>query len=133
MLWKNLYFRLAAKAIRYRIPLVVRQVYLAYDGFFNSLCPRCRTSLQWEYMAFCPYCGQRLSWILLDDAEELETPLDTSGLCSENTISFTIHACWRHIKKLLFGVVDDAWRLAHSEERDTEEQYEDEADGDICV
>ena len=133
MFWKNLYLSLCAKAIRYRIPLAVRQVYLSYDGFFNSLCPRCQTGLPWEYMAFCPQCGQRLSWILLDDAEELAAPLDTADLCSENTISFTIHVCRRHIKKSLFGVDDDTWRLVHGEERDIEEQYEDKADDDICV
>ena len=70
MFRKNVYLHIAAWAIRYRVPLAVRQVYRDYDGIFSSLCPRCHRHLVYEYVVYCPQCGQRLSWIFLDEAEE---------------------------------------------------------------
>lgn len=131
--WKNLYLRLCAKAIRYRIPVVVRQVYLDYDGFFNSLCPRCHSTLPWEYIAFCPRCGQRLSWVFLDDAEELEKPFDAADICSESVLSFTMQICKRHIKKLVFGLDYDTWLFAHYKVHDIEEQCEEEETDDSIL
>ena len=61
------------KAISYRIPLPITQVVKSYDGFFDSLCPRCRGIMPYEYIRYCPLCGQRLCWLFLDVAEELDS------------------------------------------------------------
>lgn len=103
MLQKSLYLRIAANAISYRVPLAVRQVYLASDGFFNSLCPRCHRNLPWEYIAFCSNCGQRLSWIFLDDAEELKIPLCTANPRCESALQFAWRVARIKIKKCLYG------------------------------
>ena len=88
MFHSNLYVRIFAQATRYRVPMIVRQVYKDNEGFFNSLCPRCHRTMPWEYMSFCPGCGQRLSWIFLDEAEELILPLDFYGIHREAKLHF---------------------------------------------
>lgn len=98
MLRKHLYLRLAAKAIQYRVPLVVRQVYLDHDGYYNSLCPRCCRTVPWEYMAFCSGCGQCLSWIFLDEAEELSLPIDPQRSPSKFRLSFLFRAAIQRLK-----------------------------------
>lgn len=64
-------FRL--KAISYRVPMPITQVVKSFDGFFDALCPRCRGILPYEYIRYCPLCGQRLCWLFLDEAEELDS------------------------------------------------------------
>lgn len=64
------------KAISYRVPMPITQVVKSYDGFFDSLCPRCRGILPYEYIRYCPLCGQRLCWMFLDEAEELDSSND---------------------------------------------------------
>lgn len=61
------------EAISYRVPMPITQVVKSYDGFFDSLCPRCRGILPYEYIRYCPLCGQRLCWMFLDVAEELDS------------------------------------------------------------
>ena len=95
---KQLYLRFAANAVRYRVPLVVRQVYLDNDGYFNSLCPRCYRTVPWEYMSFCASCGQRLSWIFLDEAEELSIPIDPQKSPSKIRLSFLFRAAIQRLK-----------------------------------
>lgn len=98
MLRKHLYLRFAANALQYRVPLVVRQVYLDNDGYFNSLCPRCYRTVPWEYMSFCASCGQRLSWIFLDEAEELSLPIDPQRSPSKFRLSFLFRAAIQRLK-----------------------------------
>lgn len=98
MLRKQLYFRLSAKAVQYRVPLVVRQVYLDHDGYFNSLCPRCHRTVPWEYMSFCSGCGQCLSWIFLDEAEELSLPIDPQRGSSKFGLSFLFRVAIKRLK-----------------------------------
>ena len=64
------------QAISYRVPMPIMQVIKSYDGFFDSLCPRCRGILPYEYIRYCPLCGQRLYWGFLEDAEELMSVQD---------------------------------------------------------
>ena len=48
------------EAVSYRTPLAVTQyVMLGRDGMF-PVCPRCDSSLEREYVAYCDRCGQRL-------------------------------------------------------------------------
>ena len=68
------------KAISYRIPMPIIQVVKSYDGFFDSLCPRCHSILPYEYIRYCPLCGQRLCWLLLDVAEELDSAYSSPNL-----------------------------------------------------
>lgn len=64
------------RAISYRVPMPITQVVKSYDGFFDSLCPRCQSILPYEYIRYCPLCGQRLWWLFLDEAEELDSAND---------------------------------------------------------
>ena len=98
MLRKQLYLSLAANAVRYRVPMVVRQVYLDHDGYFNSLCPRCCRTVPWEYMSFCSGCGQCLSWIFLDEAEELSLPIDPQSNPSKFGLSFLFRVASKRLK-----------------------------------
>ena len=98
MLRKQFYLRLAANAVRYRVPMIVRHVYLDNDGYFNSLCPRCYRTVPWEYMSFCASCGQRLSWIFLDEAEELTLPIDPQRSPSKFRLSFLFRAAIQRLK-----------------------------------
>lgn len=98
MLREQLYLRIAAKALQYRVPLAVRQVYLDNDGYFNSLCPRCYRTVPWEYMSFCSSCGQCLSWIFLDEAEELSLPIAPQRSPSKFGLSFLFRAAIQRLK-----------------------------------
>ena len=98
MLRKQLYPRLAANAVRYRVPMIVRQVYLDNDGYFNSLCPRCYRTVPWEYMSFCSGCGQCLSWIFLDVAEELSLPIAPQRSPSKFGLSFLFRVASQRLK-----------------------------------
>lgn len=51
-------------AVLYRIPLPVTEVLALHHGDSYPLCPRCRTSMEREYMHYCDRCGQRLGWEL---------------------------------------------------------------------
>ena len=108
MLRKHLYLRLAANALQYRVPIVVRQVYPDNDGYFNSLCPRCCRTVPWEYMSFCSGCGQCLSWIFLDEAEELSLPIDSYRKPYKFNLPFLFHVAIQRLKS--------KYRTAHGAE-----------------
>ena len=101
MLSSNLYACLTAQAVRYRVPMIVRQVYRDNEGFFNSLCPHCHRTIAWEYMSFCPACGQRLCWIFLDEAEELTPPFDCTGVQGETKLNFLCRATIRRLSQYM--------------------------------
>ena len=63
-------------AASYRRSLPVTQIirYAAND-LYSPLCPRCRSTLEREYAAFCDRCGQKLRWDLFDRAEILTAPV----------------------------------------------------------
>lgn len=56
-------------ALSYRIPFPVREVVRYINQGCYPLCPRCKCSLEREYMNFCDRCGQRLSWAVLSHAK----------------------------------------------------------------
>lgn len=59
-----------ATAVSYRIPWAVTKVMeYAPENTFFSVCPRCRKSLEREYMSFCDRCGQKLNWDLFEFAK----------------------------------------------------------------
>ena len=53
----------------YRIPKRVKQICVYKEKLAFPKCPRCRTTLEFEYQLFCDRCGQRLNWRDFDDAE----------------------------------------------------------------
>ena len=77
-------------------------VNLDNDGYFNSLCPRCKRTIPWEYMSFCPNCGQRLCWIYLDEAEELTRPINYTGMQGESRLHFLRRAAMQKLKQRMF-------------------------------
>lgn len=57
----NSYFFL----ISYRSPMRITEmmVYMTMYGRTGYyVCPRCRVTLERDYMSFCDRCGQRLNW-----------------------------------------------------------------------
>lgn len=50
------------EAISYRQPRRVTEVFVLPSGSTYPICPRCRTSIEREYMSYCDRCGQALEW-----------------------------------------------------------------------
>ena len=52
--------------LSYRIAMPVTSILklpLCGDGFTTfPICPRCNSTMEWEYQAFCDRCGQKLDW-----------------------------------------------------------------------
>lgn len=57
------------EAISYRKPMAVKEMvyYPAENGAF-ARCPRCRITMEREYVRYCDRCGQCLDWDSYDDA-----------------------------------------------------------------
>lgn len=64
-----------AKEILYRIPKRVTEVRLYVFGSTSAVCPSCSMGLNREYMRFCDYCGQKLSWKCFGQAKITKIPL----------------------------------------------------------
>lgn len=64
-------------AASYRIPIPVT-TYVQYikDGRY-PVCPRCGSSFDREYTAFCDRCGQRLFWFIWYFSKILDPPRKT--------------------------------------------------------
>lgn len=51
--------------VSYRFRMTVSQVMIfqtLYGQTAYYVCPRCRVTMEREFMAFCDRCGQRLDW-----------------------------------------------------------------------
>lgn len=48
--------------VSYRRPLPITEVVVLKSGSCYPRCPRCRLSIDREYMNYCDRCGQRLEW-----------------------------------------------------------------------
>ncbi len=46
----------------YRRPMAVTEVMIYWNGAGYYICPRCRITLEREFMAYCDRCGQCLDW-----------------------------------------------------------------------
>ncbi len=53
----------------YRISLEVYEIIHRINGDEFPLCPRCRASVEREYMNYCNACGQHLGWMNFQDAK----------------------------------------------------------------
>lgn len=56
--------------LSFRRPMAVTEVVL-FTRKISSYprCPRCRQTIEREYMHFCDRCGQRLDWTAFDRAQ----------------------------------------------------------------
>jgi len=59
--------------LSYRVPMPVREFLLTRGGDTFPVCPRCRVTMEWEYMNFCDRCGQALDWERYGEAEAVES------------------------------------------------------------
>lgn len=57
-----------AAALSFRIAMPVKEVIMRKNHFTYPICPRCRISIEREYMSFCDRCGQALDWDSYSDA-----------------------------------------------------------------
>ena len=48
--------------LRYRLPMSVTTGRVLGGMGWHPVCPRCKVTLEREYMGFCDRCGQRLDW-----------------------------------------------------------------------
>ena len=55
-------------AISYRTPMEVTRILKLKSGNLYPVCPRCKITVDREYMKFCDRCGQRLGWAEIKDA-----------------------------------------------------------------
>lgn len=60
--------------VSFRKPLAVLQMLQLENGTVFPVCPRCRSSLDREYVNYCDRCGQRLDWKRLSSAEIIYSP-----------------------------------------------------------
>ena len=49
-------------AVEFRNPLQVTRKIIFSNGYEFPICPRCKITIEREYMSFCDRCGQRLNW-----------------------------------------------------------------------
>jgi len=55
--------RIARRELSFRRPMAVTEVvYHSRSGNSFPRCPRCRLTMEREYMHFCDRCGQKLDW-----------------------------------------------------------------------
>lgn len=57
-----------AEAVSYRVPIIVSRVRYYGDNDAYPICPRCKMTIDREYMAYCDRCGQRLDWSIIEYA-----------------------------------------------------------------
>ena len=58
----NLASNLVNYEISFRIPMPVKENRVYFHTGTYPVCPKCKSSLDREYMSFCDRCGQCLEW-----------------------------------------------------------------------
>ena len=65
--------RLIADGLLFRLPMRVTDIRRYLDGMLGwvdyPICPRCGKAIEYEYQAFCSFCGQALEWSEFEDKE----------------------------------------------------------------
>lgn len=56
------FWHLLAHFMSFRMELPVKEVMIFSNGDAYYVCPRCRITLEREFMAYCDRCGQCLGW-----------------------------------------------------------------------
>ncbi len=49
-------------AVTYRTPMSITELSIRCNGDGSYVCPRCHTTLEREFSAYCDRCGQCLNW-----------------------------------------------------------------------
>lgn len=57
--------RFIVEAVTYRVEMPVTKVIQTRSSGCFPVCPRCKRSMEREFMAYCDRCGQRLGWDVL--------------------------------------------------------------------
>lgn len=69
-------FSILVTAVSYRIAMpVTKMVQYGSGGYAYPICPRCKQSIDREYMGYCDRCGQKLSWEKIENAKILMAPI----------------------------------------------------------
>lgn len=55
--------------LSYRYPEKVTKIFLLPNGLSFPICPKCKSTLEREYMRYCDRCGQCLDWKDYNKAE----------------------------------------------------------------
>lgn len=55
-------------AVGYRAPMEVTHILKLPGGCYYPVCPRCKSSVDREYMRYCDRCGQKLGWKRIKEA-----------------------------------------------------------------
>ena len=70
---------------KYRRTMPVTQIRVYASGDAYCVCPRCKLTLEREYMSFCDRCGQHLGWKNLEYAEITNVPCPTTSAACVST------------------------------------------------
>ena len=57
-------------SLTYRMHMHVTKVRIYKDRNMFAVCPRCNSSVEFEYQRYCSSYGQHLEWTKLEEAEE---------------------------------------------------------------
>lgn len=69
-------FSFLVNAVSYRIAIPVTKIVQYHaSGYCYPMCPRCKQSIEREYMGYCDRCGQKLSWEKIENAKILMAPI----------------------------------------------------------
>ena len=60
-------------SLSYRIPLIVKEIKILGSSGEFAACPKCKETVDREYMSFCDRCGQHLDWSCYDHAVVIPT------------------------------------------------------------
>ena len=49
-------------AVSYRLPMMVTEMKVYWNGSSYYVCPRCKITMEREFSGYCDRCGQKLGW-----------------------------------------------------------------------
>lgn len=58
----TIFWKLLTHFAGYRQELLITEVVVFPDGAAYYVCPRCKITLEREFVSFCDRCGQHLGW-----------------------------------------------------------------------
>jgi hypothetical protein len=101
-------------AFTYQIPMEVTQIMKRLNGDCYPVCPRCRITIEREYMSFCDRCGQRLGWKKLKDAV-IVLPGHNLAAKKEKSVTFLYFKYIYPVKRVRGqGLGKDGFRKTHT-------------------
>ena len=64
-----LFWNLLRQFASYRSAMRIKEAMILGDGYVYYCCPRCKITLDREFISFCDRCGQRLDWAKYERAK----------------------------------------------------------------